>query len=812
MKKPKVFVSVTVGLTAAIAAAAWAQSVLPPSERAAEVALAAADSQPGSTPPVAGGTGASQSEDPRMAGFKGKIAKKYEDSVEDWPQRPKAPAGAPNVLVILLDDVGFGQLGAYGGLTNTPNLNKLAAGGLTYTNFHTPALCSPARAAILAGRNHHSIGFGSHAGSAMGFPGYNGFVPPQAASGAKVLQQAGFTTYALGKWDHVPGREVSSVGPFLGWPSGDGFDQFYGFPNADHNNFVAVMYDGHAPTNASVGKPDYHLTTDMADRAIYWFTAQASIAPDRPFMMQWAPGAMHAPHHAPKSYIEKYKGKFDMGWDAARDEILKNQIAKGIVPAGTKLAARTPEIAAWDSLNADQKKMYARQMEAFAGMLEHTDHEIGRMVATLERTGMLENTLILITSDNGASAEGGMEGSHNEMLFLNGIAKTPFEENFKRVDVWGSQETDNHYHSGWAMAGNTPYRYFKQTNHNGGTGVPMIVHWPKGIKAKGELRTQYHHIIDIAPTFLDAAGVPMPGEVDGVKQMPFDGVSMRYSFDNGKAPTARPVQYYEMFGNRAIYKDGWKAVTLHGNRMPWVLAGTYDFDKDVWELFNISEDPGEANNLAAKHPEKLEELKKVWDVEAAKFNVYPLYDDIAKRVANVAKRGGTPRNMYMFYPPGAEFINESLSPPVKNRSHTITASMETDGKTDGVIVAAGGFFGGYTLFVKDSIVTYTYNAFDEEYFSIRSSKPLAAGKHEVKFVYEAIVPANKGGQPTGKGTLFIDGEEVGQGTIGRTIPGMFSVSEPFDVGVDNGGSVDRKAYTSPFKFSDTLNSVRFDLK
>ena len=755
---------------------------------------------------------ASQSDDPRMAGFKGKIAKKYEDSKEDWPVRPKAAAGAPNVLVILLDDVGFGQIGAYGGLTNTPNIDKLAAGGLTYTNFHTPALCSPARAAILAGRNHHSIGFGSHAASAMGFPGYNGFVPPQAASGAKVLQQGGYTTYALGKWDHVPAREVSSSGPFLGWPSGDGFDHFYGFPNADHNNFVAVLYNDHTPTNASVGKPDYHLSTDMADRAIYWITAQKSISPDRPFMMQWAPGAMHAPHHAPKAYRDKYKGKFDMGWDAAREQILKNQIARGIMPAGTKLAPRANDIVAWDSLTPAQKKLYARQMEAFAGQLDHVDHEIGRMVAALERTGMLDNTLILLTSDNGASGEGGMEGSHNEVLFLNGVARTSFKENQKLYDVWGSAETDNHYHAGWAMAGNTPFRYFKQTTHNGGTAVPMIAHWPQGIRAKGELRSQYHHIIDIAPTFLDAAQAPLPESVDGVKQMPFDGVSMRYSFNDAKAPTQHPVQYYEMFGHRAIYDNGWKAVTLHGERMPWVLAGTYDFDKDVWALYNVNEDPGEANDLAAKHPEKLAELKKKWDAEALKYNVYPLYDDIAARVANIASMGGAPRKTYTYYPPGAEFINESLSPPVKNRSHSITASMDTDGKTDGVIAAAGGYYGGYTLYVKNNILSYTYNAFDENYYTVKASKPLAAGKHEVKFVYEAVPAAAKDQQPTGKGALFIDGQQVGQATIGRTIPGMFSVSESFDVGVDNGGSVERKAYTSPFKFSDTLNWVRFDLQ
>ncbi len=753
----------------------------------------------------------SSQDDPRMAGFKGKIDKEYENSREDWPVRPKAPAGAPNVLVILLDDVGFAHFGAYGGLTPTPNIDKLAAGGLTYTNFQSPALCSPARAAILAGRNHHSIGFGSHAATAMGFPGYNGFVPPQAASGAKVLQQHGFTTYALGKWDHVPAREVSAAGPFLGWPSADGFDHFYGFPNADHNNFVSVMYENHRPTNPSVGKPDYHLSTDMADRAIYWITAQKSVAPDRPFMMQWAPGAMHAPHHAPRAYLDKFKGKFDMGWDAAREMILKNQIARGIMPASTRLAPRPADIPAWDSLTPEQKKMYARQTEAFAAQLNHVDHEIGRMVATLERTGMLENTLIMLTSDNGASGEGGLEGTHNELLVLNGISNTPMAENQKFYDQWGTAETNNHHHAGWAMAGNTPFRYFKQTNHNGGTAIPMIVHWPKGIRAKGELRHQYHHIIDVAPTFLDVVGTPIPDVVDGVKQMPFDGVSMKYSFDDAKAPTQHPVQYYEMYGHRALYDRGWKAVTLHGNRMPWVIAGTFDFDKDVWELYKVDEDPGEANDLAEKYPEKLAELKKRWNEEALKYNVYPLYDDLAARAANIAKMAGAPRSTYTFFPPGAEFINEALSPPVKNRSHTITASMETDGETNGVIVAAGGYYGGYTLFVKDDIVTYTYNAFDENYYTIKSSKPLTPGKHEVKFVYEAVPGAGQG-KATGKGTIFIDGAEVGRGTIDRTVPGMFSVSEPFDVGGDNGGAVDRKAYTSPFKFSNQLDWVRFDLK
>lgn len=750
-------------------------------------------------------------DDPRMAGFRGKIAQKYQDSKEDWPQRPQAPADAPSILVILLDDTGYGQLGAYGGLIKTPNIDRLAAGGLTYTHFHTTALCSPSRAAILAGRNHHSIGFGSHAGSAMGFPGYNGIVPPQAASSAKILQQQGYTTYALGKWDHVPAREVSASGPFLGWPSGDGFDHFYGFLWGDIHNFVPVMYENHRPVNPFLGKPEYHLSTDMADRAIYWITAHRSVSPDRPFMMQWAPGATHAPHHAPAAYREKYRGAFDAGWDAARAQILNNQIARGIFPAGTKLSARSEDIPAWDSLTPEQKKMYARQMEAFAAQLEHVDHEIGRIIAALDRTGALDNTLIMVTSDNGASGEGGLEGTHNEMLVLNGIPKTAMEENMKRYDQWGTAETDNHYHAGWAMAGNTPFKHFKQTVHNGGIADPLIIHWPKGIKARGELRTQYHHIIDIAPTLLNAAGLELPAEVDGVKQMPFDGVSMKYSFDKAEAATTHPVQYYEMFGNRAIYDNGWKAVTLHGNRMPWVIAGTFDFDQDVWELYNLKDDPTETHNLAFSNPQKLEELKQKWEEEAIKYNVYPLYDDVAARAANVQKRSRT-ADTYTYYPPGAEFISEALSPPVKNRGHAITASLETDGSTDGVIVACGGFFAGYTLYVKENIVTYTYNTFDQKYYTIKASQPLTPGRHEIKFVYEVVVGTDPGAiSSTGTGTLFIDGVRTGHGTVDRTIPGMFSVSETFDVGIDNGGSVDRKAYSSPFPFSDTLNWVRFDL-
>ncbi len=748
----------------------------------------------------------SSSDDPRMAGFKGKIAKKYEDSQEDWPKRAQAPAGAPNILVILLDDVGFGQLGCYGGLSKTPNIDQLAADGLTYTDFHTCALCSPSRASIAAGRNHHSIGLGSHAATGMGFPGYNGVVPPQAAPAAKILQEDGFTTYALGKWDHTPVWEVTASGPFNGWPSEEGYDHYYGFMSADINNFLPVMWNDHWPSNPAAGKPKYNITVDMADRAVYWITGHKSISPDRPMMMFFATAGCHAPHHADKKYLDMYKGKFDNGWDVAREMILKRQIQKGIFPAGTKLSPRTPEIPAWNSLPPDKKKMYARQMEAFAAQLTQTDDEIGRIIDALRQTGMYDNTLIFVTSDNGASGEGGLEGSHNEVLVMNGIGTTPHEQNKKFYNVWGTAETDNHYQAGWALAGNTPFKYFKQTQHSGGNSDPLIVTWPKGIRARGEVRKQYHHIIDIAPTILDACGVHAPETVDGVKQMPFDGVSMSYSFNDANAKTTHNTQYYEMFGNRAMYDHGWKAVTIHGNRMPWIFSGSFDFSKDVWELYNLNEDITECNDLAKSNPQKLEELKDLFEQEALKYNVYPMYDDMGARTAKVNKVFLGNKTSFTFYPPGAEFIAEALSPPVKNRSHTITATMTTGNNTNGVIAASGGYYAGYSLYVKNNILTYAYNYMDENYYTIKANKPLTAGKHVVKALYE------KQQDNTGKVTLLIDGAQVGQGIVGKVVFGRYSISETFDIGADNGGSVDRHVYASPFKFTGHLDKVEFELQ
>ncbi len=725
--------------------------------------------------------------------FKGKIAPAFEDSVADWPEELKFTGKEPNVLLILLDDTGFAHLGSFGGLTETPNIDKLAANGLRYNNFHTTALCSPSRAAILAGRNHHSIGLGSHALTAMGFPGYSGRVPMTAQEVTKTAQHHGWSTFAIGKWDHTPAYNVHQAGPFTYWPTNDGFDHTYTFMAADANNFTPMMWAGHEPIEPSLGNPDYHLSEDMADKAIHYLTGHVSINPEKPFFMFWAPGAMHAPHHAPKEYIDKYKGKFDMGWDRAREVIFEKQKQIGIIPKDTVLTPRLDELQAWDALPAQERKLYARQMEAFAGQLDHVDAQIGRMTKTLERLGKLDNTLIIVTSDNGSSGEGGLSGTHNEMIVVNGITRTPVEENLKRLDAWGTEETNNHFHAGWAWAGNTPFKYFKQLVHRGGQADPLIVHWPKGIKDKGSIREQYGHIIDIGATIMEAIDLEPLEVIDGFKQQPFEGTSLAYTFNDAEAKDQHTRQYYELFGNRAMYIDGWKAVTIHGNRMPWVIGGTYPFEDDVWELYHVAEDYSESNDLAKKHPGKLKMLKEEWDKDAKKYNVYPLYDDVVARFADVNQRYIPKRKAFNYYTPGAIRIPEAYSPPVKNTNHTLIGELDLpSASTSGVILAQGGIYGGYALYLVDGELRYCYNAFNESRYTVKASKKLPKGKVVVKAVYKVGKPNGKGPDSgTGTVTLFINGEKIGEGRVERTQPGMFSISETFDVGVDTGTPVSR---------------------
>ena len=736
--------------------------------------------------------------------FKGKIGRTYAESQEWYPETTKPKPGTPNVLLILLDDVGFAQYGSFGGLIKTPNIDALAADGLRYNNFHTTALCSPSRATLMAARNPHRIGLGSHALTAMGFPGYNGTPPESAKSIAKDFQHAGFETFALGKWDHTPLPEASQSGPFHHWASSEGYDHFYGFMAADADDFRTLLWDDHHPTENWVGKPGYHLTTDLADRAIDNLTSHVSITPDRPFFMFWAPSAMHSPHQVEKKYIDLYKGKFDMGWDKAREMIFANQMKMGLLPAGTKLPNGIPEIPRWDSLNAQQKKLYARQMEVFAGMLTQTDEQLGRMIATLKRTGQYDNTLIMLTADNGTSGEGGLNGLYNESLVLNGM-QASLDENMKHYDAWGGPTTYPHYHAGWAMAGNTPFKYCKQIVHNGGVADALIVTWPKGIRAKGEIRNQYSFITDLMATALEATGTKFMPEIDGVEQMPIDGLSLMYSFGNASAPSARTEQYYEQLGNRAMYKDGWKAVTIHGNRMPWIVAGTFPFDKDVWELYNLDEDFSETNDLAAQHPEKLEELKKLWDEQAWKNNVYPLYDDIASRIATQFKRAFGDKKTFTYYWPGAERIAEAVSAPIKNKSHTIETTLDLKGTEQGVIVACGGLNGGYTLFIADHKLHYDYNYFNSQRYSI-VSPVLPTGKVDLEFKFI------KTGMLEGTGELYVNGKKVAEGPIDKTVPGSFSLSETFDVGVDNGTPVSNSYKTKDhFPFTGQIDKVTIDL-
>lgn len=731
--------------------------------------------------------------------FGGTVNPRYEDSVAEWPRDVEAPSGAPNVLIWLLDDAGFAHIGAFGGLIDTPNIDRVAALGLRYNNFYATSLCSPSRAALLAGRNHHSVAMGSHATSAMGFPGYDGRVPRTAASFAKILKYSGYTTFALGKWDHTPPGEITVAGPFDRWPSGEGFDHFYGFMSADTDNFVPAMWADHVPISPYMGNPDYHLSSDMADKAIDWITGMRSTRRERPWAMLWATGAVHTPNHAPQAWLDKYRGRFDMGWDEARKRILARQIALGVVPKGTRLASRPPEVPEWSSLTAEERKLQAREMEAFAAQLAHADHEFGRMLDTLQRLGELDDTLIIITSDNGASGEGGPAGSYNEMRLVQGVGTTS-AQNMPYLEEWGRGDGYYLFSAGWAVAGNTPFAYFKQSAHGGGTHVPMVLAWPRGMRARGELRQQFAHIIDLAPTVLSAAGIAPPSQVEGIPQKPLDGAALNSTFDDPAAKT-RSVQYFEMMGNRGIYKDGWYAATLHANRMPWNLNVRAPFDSDTWQLFDLRSDFAGSRDLAKAQPQRLAELQRDWDTEARKYGVYPLYDDLGARLAAVFATSGPQGERFEFYPPGAYRISEPASPPVKLRNHTLSAILDIPaGGAEGVIVASGGRTGGYTLYVENGRLVYEYNYLDERYTRIVSDRALQPGRQEVSLRFQMTSATG------GTGDLYFAGERVGTGSVESLMRGFFSTHETFDVGEDTGRPVSRQ-YAAPNAFTGTIERV-----
>lgn len=722
------------------------------------------------------------------------------------------PKNAPNVVIVLIDDIGFGHSSAFGGPCAMPTLEKLARNGLKYNRFHTTALCSPTRTALLTGYNHHSNNAGAIMELATAYPGNTGIRPQSITPMAEVLRRNGYSTSAWGKYHETPPWEVSVSGPFDRWPTRSGFDEFYGFIGGETNQWDPMIVHGTTPRRKPENDPDYHFTTDMTDRAIAWVRSQQALTPDKPFFMYFATGATHAPHHAPREWVDKYKGAFDMGWDVLRERTLARQIELGVVPEGTRLARKPEAIKDWNHLTADEKRLFARQMEVFAGFASHTDHEVGRLVQSIADIGALDNTLfIYVVGDNGASAEGGMSGMFNEGTYFNGVEES-VEFMLRKIDQWGGPECFNHFAAGWAVAGNTPFTWTKQVASNfGGTRNGMVVHWPSGFAARGEVRGQFHHVIDIAPTVFEAAGVPAPREVDGVRQQPIEGISMAYSFDAPQAADRRTTQYFEIAGNRAVYHDGWLAGTVH--KAPWEAAPRRPLAEDEWELYHVAEDFSMSRNLAAKNPAKLEELKALFTREAIDHRVLPIDDRSIERFdPRIAGRpdlmGGRTR-LSVF--PGMVFMAENAFLNVKNASVDLTAEVEVQGASDGVLLAQGGRFGGWAFWVKEGRPMYSYNYLGLELFRVAGTEAMAAGRHQLGMTFDY-----EGGQRRGAGgtaTLFIDGKKVGEGRIGKTHPNVFSLDDTADTGVDTGTPVD-EAYGEGSKnaFSGKLEKVTVQVR
>ena len=724
------------------------------------------------------------------------------------------PKGAPNVLIVLLDDVGFAGSSAFGGPCQTPNFEKLASGGLKYTRFHTTALCSPTRQALLTGRNHHSVGMGGITEIATSAPGYCSVLPKNKAPLAMTLKLNGYSTAQFGKCHEVPVWQTSPMGPFDQWPTGGGgFEYFYGFIGGETNQWDPGIYEGTIPIEPpKTAEEGYHFTEDMTDKAISWMRQQKALMGDKPFFMYFALGACHAPHHVPKEWADKYKGKFDQGWDKLREEILVRQKKLGVIPQNAELTKRPPEIQAWDDVDPKMKPVLARQMEVYAGFLEHTDHHIGRLIDTLKDLQVFDDTLIyVIIGDNGASAEGTLNGTFNEMLMLNGITgvETP-EFLTERIDKFGSPEAYNHYAVGWAHAMDTPYQWTKQVaSHWGGTRNGTIVHWPKGIKAKGEIRSQFCHVIDVAPTVLEAAGIPAPSVVNSVQQAPLEGVSMAYSFDDAKAPERHELQYFEMFCNRGIYHRGWSAVTRHST--PWVaLAKLPAFDDDVWELYDGTKDWTQAHDLAKEMPKKLHELQRLWLIEATKYNVLPLDDRRVERFnADLAGRPQLVKGNSQLLFSGMGRLSENSVLVMKNKSFSITAELDVPSKgAEGVIIHQGGAFGGMSLYAKNGKAKFAYNFFGLQTFTTEASQPIPAGKHQVRmeFAYDGGGLA-KGGNVS----LYYDGKKVGEGRVERTHAIIFSADETTDVGQDTATPVSSDYTRQTSVFNGKVHWVQIDL-
>jgi arylsulfatase A-like enzyme len=729
-------------------------------------------------------------------------------------ERLRPPTGAPNVLIVLVDDCGFGASSAFGGPIATPNAERLAQSGLKFNRFHTTALCSPTRQALLTGRNHHSVNMGGICEIATSAPGYTSVLPKDKAPLAMTLKLNGYSTAQFGKCHEVPVWETSPLGPFNQWPSGGGgFEYFYGFIGGETNQWYPAIYEGTTPMEQGKSPEEgYHFTEDMTNKAIGWVRQQKALMPDKPFFMYYAPGATHAPHHVPKEWIAKHNGEFDGGWDKLREETFARQKELGVIPADAVLTERPDEIPAWDDVPAELKPILAREMEVYAGFLEHTDHHIGRLLDTLRELEILDDTLVYyVFGDNGASAEGTPNGCFNEVAVLNGMAglETP-EFLMSKIDDFGGPDAYNHYAVGWAHAMDTPYQWTKQVaSHWGGTRNGTIVHWPNGIKAKGEIRSQFHHVIDIAPTILEAAGLPAPTIVNSVQQAPLEGVSMVYAFDDTTAAERRETQYFEMFCNRGIYHKGWTAVTRHG--VPWLGAYKRAFDDDVWELYDTNTDWTQSKDLAKENPEKLAELQRLFLIEATKYSVLPLDDRTFERFnADLAGRPQLVVGDSQILFGGMARLSESSIVVTHNKSYSLTAEIEVpESGASGVIVAIGGSIGGWSLYALNGKLKHCYNFFGIERYIAEGSQPIPAGTHQVRmeFAYDGGGLA-KGGNVS----LFVDGNKDGEGRVEQTVPMLFSADETCDVGKETGSAVSPDYGPTGNEFSGKVNWVQIDLE
>jgi arylsulfatase A-like enzyme len=754
--------------------------------------------------------------------FPGIIGRTVGESQPAWPRPLRAKPGASNVLFIVLDDTGFGHLGCYGSPIRTPNLDRLAAGGLRFTNMHTTALCSPSRSCMLTGRNHHSNAMSCITEGATGYPGSNGMIPFENGFLSEMLLPHGYNTFAIGKWHLTPTEQCSAAGPYDRWPLGRGFERFYGFMGGDtHQYFPDLVFDNHQVNPPRSPEQGYHLTEDLVDHAIEFIADSRQIAPDKPFFMYFCTGAMHAPHHVPREWADRYKGQFDDGWDAYRVKVYDQQLKLGIIPPGTKLSERDPDVAAWDSLGGDEKRLYARMMEVFAGFLEHTDHHIGRLLSFLEKLGQLDDTLIMVVSDNGASAEGGPHGSVNENLFFNNVPET-LEAGLQAIDDLGGPKVFNHYPWGWAWAGNTPFRRWKRETYRGGVSDPFIVHWPDGIKAKAEVRSQYAHVIDMVPTVLDALGVEPPPAVRGVTQSPLQGVSFAHAFGDAKAQTRHHTQYFEMMGHRAIYHDGWRAVCpvpgpsfaeagMGFGEMVITEDKLRELDAKGWELYHVDADFSETRNLAADRRDKLIEMIAIWYAEAGKYDVLPIDARGVARLADEKPQLAPPRDLYVYYPQ-TSVVSNRIAPRILNRPHSITATVDIVNGAEGVLVAQGSSSGGYALYVKDHKLHYAYNFLGVQQFHVATDATIGDGKHELRVELEPTGPADIA---HGKGTparaqLYIDGKLAGQGDLPVTIPIDIGITDGLSCGRDEGSAVTTD-YQAPFAFTGKLEKIVVDV-